>query len=53
MPVVVRWKEEEDRVPCDRERYPVARGADVLGVVLIPAAGHVGGEGAVAPGKSR
>jgi len=52
VPVVVRWKEEEDREPCDRERYPVARGADVLGAALIPAAGHARGEGVV-PGESR
>jgi len=28
VPVGVRWKEEEDRVPCDFERCPEARDAD-------------------------
>ena len=29
VPVGVHWKEEEDRVPCDLERCPEARDADV------------------------
>ena len=41
----VRWKEEEDRVPCDRKRCPGARVADAPGAELRPVAeyGRVGG----------
>lgn len=52
VPVGVRWKEEEDRVPCDLERCPEARDADAPRGVLIPAAEHDRGGGVAVPGKS-
>jgi hypothetical protein len=49
--VGVRWKEEEDRVPCDLERCSEARDADAPRGVLIPAAEHGRGGGVSTPGK--